>query len=69
MADLKLLNDEQKANLNKVRHLSFSTASFDTLFNYSKWLNGYILNQFRNIVKDFKLKDSSDEYLLKWLIG
>ncbi|KAK4004692.1 SEC14-like protein 2 isoform X1 [Daphnia magna] len=40
MADLKLLNDEQKANLNK----------------------------FRNIVKDFKLKDSSDEYLLKWLI-
>lgn len=30
MADLKLLNDEQKANLNKVRHLSFSSASFDT---------------------------------------
>ncbi|KAI9561272.1 hypothetical protein GHT06_012228 [Daphnia sinensis] len=40
MTDLKQLNDEQKANLNK----------------------------FRDIVKDFKLKDSSDDYLLKWLI-
>ncbi|XP_057372740.1 SEC14-like protein 2 [Daphnia carinata] len=40
MTDLKLLNDEQKAKLNK----------------------------FRNIVKELKLKDSSDEYLHKWLI-
>ena len=79
MSGLKL-NDEQQMALDQVgiEKISYSVY-FQKLPIYVIYVNcQFILlrvlmrltqSQFRNEVKDCKLNDSSDEYLLKWLNG